>query len=64
MSAPSEVMSTLVLLFFGGGIFLMLYTILQGGDVSGITTLMRELAIPVVFLAVILGIALSIVEKA
>lgn len=59
-----EAASTVVLLFFGGGILLMLHTALQGGDVSGISTIMAEMALPVLFLAILLGIALTIVERA
>jgi hypothetical protein len=58
-----EIAGLILILFFGGGILLAVNAALNGGDVSGVTSLISTFSVPVVILAIIAFFAIAILES-
>lgn len=62
MIDPGEAAASIVLLFFGMGILLAMNATLYGGNVDGITNAISALAGPIVVVALLVFVALSILN--
>lgn len=63
MADPGEAASFVLLLFFGVGILLAVNAALYSGNVSGITNAIANLAGPIVVVALLVFVAVAILNE-